>query len=155
MLTVVAPTGGGSYQVRVDTSGTVEVVGPDDTLQQAARKMKDLDIGPLPVCEGTRVVGLLTDRDITVRATAEGLDPKATPVRRVMSEEVVSCFEDQDVGEAAELMQRRQIRRVLVLSRENQLVGMVSLGDLATGAGPEGKPGDVLERVSDPSPKED
>ena len=89
----------------------VEYVGPDDSLQEAARKMKRLDVGPLPVCENESVVGMVTDRDITVRAVAEGRDPKATKVRDVMSGEVICCFDDQEADVAARLMQSQQIRR--------------------------------------------
>jgi CBS domain-containing protein len=127
------------------------VVSPGDTLEQAARIMEVLDVGPIPVCEGKRVVGMLTDRDITVRATAAGCDPKTTLVSDAMSQEVVSCYEDQDVLEAAKLMKERQIRRLLVLNRANDLVGIVSLGDLATEAGDQGQPGDVLKKVSEPT----
>jgi CBS domain-containing protein len=129
----------------------VEVVSPGETLEQAARKMEELDVGPLPVCEGNRVVGMLTDRDITVRATAAGCDPKTTLVTDVMSPEVIWCYEDQDVREAARLMEREQVRRLLVLSRAHDLVGIVSLGDLATEAGDPGRPGEVLKKVSQPT----
>ncbi len=129
----------------------VEVVSPGDTLEQAARKMEQLDVGPLPVCEGNRVVGMITDRDITVRATAAGCDPKTTLVCDVMSQEIVCGYEDQDVREAARLMKDKQVRRLLVMSRANDLVGIVSLGDLATEAGDQGQPGEVLKKVSEPS----
>jgi len=132
-------------------TANVAVVTPRDTLEEAARIMGVLDVGPLPVCDGRRVVGMLTDRDITVRATAAGCDPKTTLVCDVMSQEVVSCHEDQDVRDAAELMKEKQIRRLLVLSRANVLVGIVSLGDLATGAGDPGQPGEVLKKVSEPT----
>ncbi len=135
--------------VRDIMTGNPEVVSPGDTLEQAARKMEELNVGPLPVCEGIRLVGMLTDRDITVRATAAGCDPKTTLVCDAMSQEVVSCYEDQDVREAAELMKQRQVRRLTVMSRANQLVGMLSLGDLATEAGDPGQPGEVLKKVSD------
>jgi len=127
------------------------VVSPMDTLEQAARIMEVLDVGPVPVCEGNRVVGMLTDRDITVRATAAGCDPKTTLVCDAMSQDVISCYEDQDVREAARLMKEKQIRRLLVLNRANDLVGIVSLGDLATEAGDQGQPGDVLKKVSEPT----
>jgi len=127
------------------------VVSPSDTLEQAARVMEARDVGPVPVCEGNRVVGMLTDRDITVRATAAGCDPKTTLVCDVMSQEVVSCYEDQDVQEAAKLMKQKQIRRLLVLNRANDLVGIVSLGDLATEAADPGQPGEVLKKVSEPT----
>ena len=129
----------------------VEVVGPDDTLQQAARKMRDLDIGPLPVCDGQRLVGLLTDRDIAVRAVAEGLDPKTAVVSDAMSPQVAYCFDDQDVREAARLMKDKQIRRLPVMSRANQLVGIVSLGDLATETSQGGQSSEVLKEVSQAS----
>jgi CBS domain-containing protein len=110
----------------------VEVIHPDATLREAAQKMKTLDVGPVPVCDGDRLQGMLTDRDITVRATAEGRDPNTTRVRDVMTPDVVYCFEDQDVREAAETMEQWQIRRLVVLNQDKRLVGIVSLGDLAT-----------------------
>jgi CBS domain-containing protein len=113
----------------------VEVVHPDATLKEAAQKMKALDVGPIPVCDGDRLQGMLTDRDITVRATAEGRDPNTTKVREVMTPDVVYCFEDQDVREAADIMEEKQIRRLVVLNRDKRLVGIVSLGDLATQTG--------------------
>jgi CBS domain-containing protein len=127
------------------------VVSPGETLEQAARIMEVLNVGPIPVCEGKRVVGMLTDRDITVRATAAGCDPKTTLVSDAMSQDVVSCYEDQDVQEAAGLMKEKQIRRLLILNRADDLVGIVSLGDLAIEAGDQGQPGDVLKKVSEPT----
>ena len=129
----------------------VEVVHPDATIQEAARKMKDLDVGPIPVCDGDRLVGMLTDRDITVRATAEGRDPTRTRVREVMSEGVQYCFEDDDVRAAAETMQRAQIRRLVVLNRDKRLVGIVSLGDLAVTPGAKDEAAEALEEVSEPA----
>jgi CBS domain-containing protein len=113
----------------------VDVVPPEALLQEAAQKMKQLEVGPLPVCDGERLVGLLTDRDITVRAVAEGCDPTTTKVRDVMTPEVLYCFEDQEVQEAAKLMEERQIRRLPILNRNKWLVGIVSLGDLAVRTG--------------------
>jgi CBS domain-containing protein len=129
----------------------VECTRPDATLQEAAAKMKSLDVGPLPVCENDRLVGMLTDRDITVRATAEGENPTAIRVRDVMTPEVVYCFDDQLVGEAARLMQEKQVRRLLVLNRDKRLVGIVSLGDLAVETGDEQLAGNTLEAVSEPN----
>jgi len=128
----------------------VEVISPGDTLEHAARKMEELNVGPLPVCEGNRVVGVLTDRDITVRATAAGCDPKSTLVGDAMSQDVISCFDDQDVREASRLMEERRVRRLLVLNRANDLVGILSLGDLATEAPASGQPAEVLKKVSEP-----
>src|SRR4051812_20525713 len=129
----------------------VECVRPGDTLQEAARKMKSLDVGPMPVCgDNDKIVGMLTDRDIIIRATAEGKDPKTTRVQDAMSEDVIWCYEDQDADEAAELMQERQVRRMLVMSRDKRLVGIVSLGDLATESKKK-QAGEVLQGVSEPS----
>ncbi len=137
-------------QVKDVMTRGAEVVRPDATLQEAANKMKSLDIGPLPVCDGDKIIGMLTDRDITVRATAEGLDPKQTRVREVMSKELITCLEDQDVKEAAELMQSKQIRRVPILNKDKRLVGMLSLGDLAHRTQDSKLAGKTLEEVSTP-----
>lgn len=130
----------------------VDVIRPDATLQEAAQKMRSLDVGPLPVCDGERLVGMLTDRDITVRATAEGKDPKSTPVRDVMTPDVIYCHDDRDLDEAARLMERHQIRRLLVMDKNQRLVGIISLGDLATRSDRENEELDeeVLEQVSQP-----
>jgi CBS domain-containing protein len=129
----------------------VQVVAPDATIREAAALMKALDIGPLPVCDGRTLLGVVTDRDLAVRATAEGRDPNTTRVREVMSAGVVTAFEDDDVRDAAKLMQREQIRRLLVLSRDKLLVGIVSLGDVATEAGDAKLAGRTLEEISEPS----
>jgi CBS domain-containing protein len=129
----------------------VEVIRPEAPLQEAAALMKSLDVGSLPVCDGRRLQGMLTDRDITVRATAEGRDPRQTPVREVMSHDVIYCFDDQEVHEAARLMEQRQIRRLPVLNRSKDLVGIVALGDLAVEMPNEGRVGEVLEGISEPA----
>jgi CBS domain-containing protein len=127
----------------------VECIAPDSTLQEAAQKMKSLDVGPMPVCDHDRLAGMLTDRDIAVRAVAEGRDPKSTRVRDVMTPEVLYVFEDQDVREAARLMQEKQVRRLLVLNRDRRLTGIVSLGDVAVQTGDQNLAGQTLERVSE------
>jgi CBS domain-containing protein len=130
----------------------VECARPNDTLQEAAEKMRDFDIGLLPVCgDNDRLVGMLTDRDITVRAAAEGLDPWTCRTRDVMTPNVIYCMEDQDVAEAAQLMKDNQIRRLVVLDRNKLLVGIVSLGDLAVESGNEQLVGNALEAVSEPA----
>jgi len=129
-----------------------ECVRPGATLQEAARKMRDLDVGPLPVCgDDDRLAGMITDRDIAVRAVAEGKDPKTTTVREAMTEEVVYGFEDQDVGDAARVMEQKQIRRLVVLNRDKRMVGIVSLGDVATECGDRQKAGEILQEVSEPA----
>jgi len=128
----------------------VEVLRPDNTVREAAQKMRELNVGPMPVMDGDRVVGLLTDRDITIRATAEGRDPNTTPIQDVMTRNVTFCFEDDDVKEAAKHMSEKQVRRLLVMNRDQRLVGIASLGDLAVGTSNEKMAGKVLEEVSKP-----
>jgi CBS domain-containing protein len=131
----------------------VESIGPDDTLQDAAIKMRECGVGPLPVCENQSVLGVVTDRDITLRAVALGLDPATTAVRDVMSSEIVCCFDDQEVEVAAWLMQSKQIRRILVLDRDKKLVGIVTLGDLASDAVDTQRAGEILHQVSEAAPQ--
>ena len=139
-------------RVRDVMSRGVECIGPERTIQEAARKMRDMDVGPLPVCgDGERLIGMITDRDITVRAIAEGCDPKQTTVREVMSEGIRFCFEDDDIEAAARMMQDEQIRRLVVLDENKRLVGIVALGDLATQSDDTRRTGEVLERVSEPA----
>ncbi len=138
-------------RVRDVMTRNVEKVAPGDTLQTAARKMRDLDVGPLPVCDGDRLAGMVTDRDITVRATAEGLDPTACTVGQVMTPDVVYVFEDQDVKDAADAMAAHQIRRLLVLDAESKLVGIVAMADLAVDGGKEARPAATLREVSEPA----
>ena len=109
----------------------VEVVTPDQPIREAAQFMLRADAGVMPVGEGDRLVGMVTDRDIAVRAVAEGRGPD-TPVRDVMTEEVLYCFEDDDIEEVAIKMSDSQVRRMPVLSRDSEtLVGIVSLGDIS------------------------
>lgn len=131
----------------------VECITPETSIQEAAEKMKSFDVGMLPVCDHDRLVGMLTDRDITVRATAKGNDPLTVLAHDVMTPDVTYCFEDQLVEEAAMLMQEKQVRRVVVLDREKRLLGIVSLGDLAVETGDEELAGTTLEAVSEPSPQ--
>ena len=127
-----------------------QVIRPETALIEAAQKMKSLDIGMLPVCDGDRLVGVITDRDITVRGVAQGYDPKTARVQEVMTPEVIYCFDDEDVKDVAKKMEEKQVRRLPVLNREKRLVGIVSLGDLAVRTGKEKLAGEVLERVSEP-----
>ena len=127
-----------------------EVIRPETTLIEAAQKMKSMDIGMLPVCDGDRLVGMITDRDIAVRGVAQGYDPKTARVQEVMTPEVIYCFDDEDVKDVAKKMEEKQVRRLPVLNREKRLVGIVSLGDIAVRTGKEKLAGEVLERVSEP-----
>ncbi len=121
---------------------------PDASLQEAAEQMKELDVGSLPVCDSDQLVGVITDRDITIRSVAEGHDPQADHVRDVMTPELVYIFEDQDTSEAAQLMREKQIRRLPVLNREKRLVGIVTLGDLVVETGDRQTAGRTLEGIS-------
>jgi len=130
----------------------VECVRPDDNIAAAAQKMKDLDVGALPVCgDDDRLKGMITDRDITVRATADCCDAGGTCVREVMTPNIVYVIEDQDVTEAARLMKEKQIRRLAVLNRDKRLVGIVSLGDLALDSRDDELTGATLEAISEPA----
>lgn len=108
----------------------VTVVSPEQPLQEAARLMADLDVGSLPVCDGKRLLGIVTDRDITVRAIAEGRGVD-TPVREIMSSEVIYATSDQPVEDVMREMSEAQVRRIPVVDADRKLVGIVSLGDLA------------------------
>jgi CBS domain-containing protein len=132
----------------------VIVMQPDDSLQSAAKKMRDRDIGFLPVCDGEDLIGVISDRDITIRALADGMDVSIMLGRDLMTSPAIYCFEDQEVSEAAQIMEENQIRRLVVMSREdNRLVGVVSLGDLARHATTD-RSGQVLQKVSEPTDSE-
>jgi CBS domain-containing protein len=127
----------------------VRIVDPDETLQDAARVMADIDAGILPVGENDRLVGILTDRDIAIRAVAAGRSPSAR-VRDVMSGTVSYCFEDDDAEDVLETMANFQIRRMPVLDRNKRLVGIVSITDLAHN-GEATRAGQTLGEIARPS----
>ena len=137
-------------QVKDVMTRDVEVIYPMNSLMEAAQKMRALDIGMLPVFDGNHIVGMLTDRDITIRTTAEGLDPKITSVQDAMSPEVVHAYDDEDVSAAAQKMAERQLRRLIVLDRNRKLTGIVSIGDLAVDAHDDKMTGKALGRISSP-----
>lgn len=130
-------------------SRDVRVASPDDTLKRAAQMMTDSDCGVLPVGEDDRLVGMLTDRDIAVRAVAQGKSPSKCKVREVMSPEIKYIYEDESIEDAVRNMSALQVRRLPVLSRAKRLVGIVSLGDVATKHG-DGA-GEALKHISEPS----
>jgi CBS domain-containing protein len=127
-----------------------QVVSPQASLKEAAEIMKSLNVGVVPVCENDRLVGMVTDRDIVIRAEAEGRDPATTNVGQAMTPGVSFCLEDDDIKSAVNLMERKQIRRLPVLNGQHRLVGILSLGDLAV-SGDQRAAGEVLERVSEPA----
>jgi CBS domain-containing protein len=109
-------------QVRDAMTASVERVPPETTVREAANKMKDLDVGALPVYEGDRLIGMVTDRDIVIRAFADGSPTDSMTVHDVMSPGIRYCFEDEGIGEAAKTMRQQKIRRLIVLNREKRLV---------------------------------
>ena len=114
-------------------TSNVQTVNPEQPIREAAQFMLREDAGAMPVCDGERLIGMVTDRDIAVRGVAEGLGPE-TPVREVMTEEALFCWDDDDVDAVAVKMSDAQVRRFPVVSRDdNRLVGIVSLGDLSQG----------------------
>ncbi|CAM2195924.1 CBS domain-containing protein YhcV [Paraburkholderia kururiensis] len=123
-------------------------VGPSDTIRQAAMMMADLKVGSLPVCDGQKLIGTVTDRDIAVRAVASGVEPTA-PVREIASHPLEWCYEDDNIEDVKHKMADAQIRRVPVLDREKRLVGIVALGDVATGD--SAGAGSTLKAVSQPA----
>lgn len=127
----------------------VELVGPNDSIQQAAKAMARIDVGVLPVAEGDRLVGMITDRDIAIRAVAEGRDPARTIVKDVMSPEVRYCFDDEEVADVADNMAEQQVRRLPVVNREKRLVGILSLADLAREREPRAA-GEALQGIARP-----
>jgi CBS domain-containing protein len=128
----------------------VECMEPGSSLREVAVKMKELDAGSIPICDNDRLVGMVTDRDLVLETLAVDRDPDQVKAEDVMTSPIVYCFEDQDIGEAARIMEARQIRRLAVLSREKRLVGIVSLGDLSLRAGDHELAQEVLEEVSKP-----
>jgi CBS domain-containing protein len=128
-----------------------QIATTDMSLRDAARMMRDGDFGYLPVGENERLRGAVTDRDIVVRAVAEGLDPDATTIAEVLSEQIVYCFEDDEIAEAADVMKLEQIRRLAVLNGDKRLVGVVSLGDIARITDDNRLTGDIESHVAQPN----
>ena len=136
-------------KIREVMTEMVDLVDPDTVLRDAAQQMREANIGFLPVGVDDRLVGTLTDRDIAIRAVAEGLDPKVARVREAMSNTLVYCFEDQDTSEAATLMGENKVRRLPVLNSAKRLVGVVSIGDLAAKIGDHDVVGRTVQGISE------
>jgi CBS domain-containing protein len=141
-------------QIREIMTRDVEVIPSDAPVREAATKMKYLDVGVILVCDGQKLAGLVTDRDIAVRVVAEGRDSSRTKVSDVMTTDISYCFEDQEVDEAASLMEVNQIRRLPILDREKRLVGILSLGDISVrteGTEDQDLAAEALEEISEPA----
>ena len=126
----------------------VETVGPDITLKECAEKMKRRNVGILPVIEGKKTIGVLTDRDITLRAVAEGADVNKTKARDVMTREPYFVYEDQTIDEACELMEKKKIRRLIVLNREGSLAGVLTLNDVTVKGKDTRRTAQVLRKIA-------
>ena len=131
----------------------VKIASPRQTIREAAQMMADCDAGILPVGENDRLVGMITDRDIALRAVGRNLPPD-TPIRDVMSKEVLYCYEDEEIEHVAGNMGDQQVRRLPVLTREKRLVGIISLGDLAKNAG-DSTVGHAVSDITKPGGKHD
>jgi CBS domain-containing protein len=137
-------------QLKAIMTSPVATIAPESSLAEAARKMLELDIGILPVANGQSIVGIVSDRDIAIRGVAKGMDSDRTAVREIMTKDVFTCQAGVDVEEACNVMEEKQVRRLVVVDGGNAPVGVVSLGDIALHLRRE-QSGDVLKKVSEPS----
>ena len=137
-------------QVREIMTTSVESVPPETDLVMVARRMKELNVGSIPVVENERLIGIITDRDIVVRVVAEGRSPQGEQVGNCLTPDPRTISPDADVREAAELMSREQIRRLPVVEG-TRLVGFLAIGDLAVETGRDKLVGNALEQISEPS----
>ena len=138
-------------QVRDIMSKNLERIAGNAPIGDAAQHMRDLDVGMLPVEEHGEIVGTVTDRDITIRATAGGADPETTPVADAMSSELYTCEEHDDLQQAARIMEDHRIRRLMVQNSSGEFVGMLTLADLARHRETEQLSAEILEQVSQPT----
>lgn len=115
-------------------SSHVEVIAPDNNIRQASRWMRDHKIGSLPVVSNGKLVGIITDRDISCFAVAMGRDPSSTLIQSVMTTDVATCYDDDDIKDAAQLMEQRHIRRLAVMDHDDKVIGLLSVDDLARGS---------------------
>lgn len=141
-----------SRHVRDVMTANPECVSEKDSIRDVARIMKDKDTGVVPVVDGKRIVGMITDRDIVVRGLAEGKDLANVRVNEIMTTSVRSVREDATVSEALELMSGAEVRRVAVVNTNDELVGIVSLGDISTNTNQDGKVGKTVESISQAPP---
>ena len=127
----------------------VQTISTQETIQRAAQLMDELNVGAIPVLDGDKLVGMITDRDITVRSVAAGQDPRSTKVTDVMSTDVRTCTADQSIDDVLATMGDVQIRRIPVLDAQSKVIGIVSLGDVATSDAADVD--QTLDEISSPS----
>lgn len=145
-------SGPGSRQIRDVMTANPECVSEKDSIRDVARIMKDQDTGVVPVVDGKKIIGLITDRDIVVRGLAEGKNLENVRVNELMTKSVRSVREDASLNEALEMMSNAEIRRVAVVNNNDELVGIVSLGDIASQGNQDGKVGKAVEQISEAPP---
>lgn len=138
-------------QLKEIMTRNVKTVRPDSTLTEAAKIMLAEGIGSLPVSDDSKILGIVTDRDITIRGTAKGLDPKQTKVGEVMTRDIHTCPAGYDVKEASKLMEDKQIRRLVVMDTDDRPIGIVSLGDVALHVRDQQLSGEALREISRPT----
>ena len=129
----------------------IEMIRSDDSVTHAAKKMRSLNVGALPVQTENMIVGIISKKDIVYRCVAEGTDPMSTETSDIMTKELATCWEDDSIEDAAQVMEDRQLHRLLVMNTDNEPIGMVSLSDIAVKAASEHLAWEVLERISEPA----
>ena len=134
-------------QIKDVMTPNAQWIDPKTSIAEAAVKMRDQNLGVLPVGDGTRLIGMITDRDMAVRAVADRRDPATTKVSDIMTAEIRYCFDDQSAEEVAQNMGEQRIRRLPVVDRDKRLVGIISLGDLAQRGAPRAA-GDSLAQIA-------
>jgi CBS domain-containing protein len=139
-------------KVREIMNSQVQQISSSAMISEAANRMKIHNVGVLPVLQDNKIIGMLTDRDIVVRAVAVGMNPRMTVVKDIITPEVLYCSEDDDIEKAAKIMEDSQVRRLLVLGSEDTVVGLLSLGDIALKTSNNRLTWEVLERVCGPTP---
>jgi CBS domain-containing protein len=137
-------------QIKEIMTHKVEMVNASDSVTDAARKMKTLNVGVLPVRDGNKLVGIITDRDIVIRAMAESDQSGRMSVKEAMTADITYCFSEDTIEDAAHIMSEKKVRRLVVLDSSNKPTGIVSLGDIAVKPKAEQLAGHTLEVVSEP-----
>ncbi len=138
-------------KVRDVMSHHVQRISSSAVVSEAAEKMRIFNIGTLPILEDNKVVGMLTDRDIVIRVVAAGLNPKVTVIKDVYTPDIISCYTDDDLESAARIMEDNQVRRLLVLDHNDNIAGVLSIGDLALKTKIDYLTYEILEKVCEPA----
>ena len=129
----------------------IETISADTSVTEAAKKIRSLDVGALPVVDNNQIVGIISKKDIVYRCVADECDPMSTAVSEIMTNEIATCWEDETLEDAASMLEKNKLHRLLVMSEENEPVGMISLNDMAVKAHDEHLAWEVLENISEPA----